>query len=59
MTEVPELVRKIVYLLTAIFAAVYVVAEANVEIHWGWMAAYAGWNAMAGVLAASNVNTPL
>jgi hypothetical protein len=53
-TRVPEFVRFVVYVLTAMLAAAYAVVEANTDVHWGWLAAYASWNAGAGILAAAN-----
>ena len=57
-TLLPASARKIVYVLTAMFAAAYPVAEANASLHWGWLAAWAAWNAGAGLLAASNTPSP-
>lgn len=51
---VPPRIRALVYLLTVMLAAAYVVAEANVALHWGWVAGYAAWNAGAAALAVSN-----
>lgn len=47
-------VRAVIYVLTVMLAAAYATVEANVDLHWGVMAAYAAWNAGAGVLAVSN-----
>lgn len=53
-TLLPPRARAIVYVITAMLGAVYVVAEANVDLVWGWMAAYGAWNVGAGLLAAAN-----
>lgn len=50
----PPAVRAMIYLTTVMLAAAYAVVEANVDLHWGWMAGYAAWNAGAAVLAAVN-----
>lgn len=51
---VPPRARAVVYLVTVMLAAAYAVIEANIDLHWGWQAGYAAWNAVAGVLAVSN-----
>ena len=48
-------VRSIIYMVTVMLAAAYAVVEANVNVHWGVQAAYAGWNALVAALAVSNV----
>lgn len=53
----PPRVRAAVYLITVVAAAVYAVIEAQIDLHWGWQAAYAGWNAFAGTIAVSNIPT--
>jgi hypothetical protein len=50
----PAKVRAVIYLVTVMLAAAYAVVESNVNLHWGWQAGYAAWNALAGVLAVSN-----
>lgn len=54
---VPARVRAVVYVLTVMLAAAYAVITANVDLHWGWEAGYAAWNALAGVLAAANTKS--
>lgn len=51
----PPRARALIYLATVMLAAAYAVVEANIDLHWGWLAAYAAWNAGTGVLAAVNV----
>jgi hypothetical protein len=51
----PAKVRTIVYVLTIMLGAAYAVVEANVNLHWGFVAAYAAWNAGVGILAVANV----
>lgn len=46
--------RSIIYVLTVMLAAAYAVVEANIDLHWAWMAGYAAWNAGVGLLAVSN-----
>ena len=53
-TLLPPRARAVIYVITVILAAAYAVIEANTDLHYGWMAAYAGWNAGAGVLAVAN-----
>jgi hypothetical protein len=55
-TLLPAPVRAILYVITVGLAAAYAVVEANINLHWGVVAAYAAWNAMIGALAVSNVN---
>ena len=56
-TLLPPAVRAILYVITVGLAAAYAVVEANVDLHFGFVAGYASWNAMIGALAVSNVNT--
>ena len=53
---IPAQARALVYLITVMLAAFYAVVEANIDLHWGWQAGYAAWNAGAAVLAAANVS---
>jgi predicted neutral ceramidase superfamily lipid hydrolase len=46
--------RSLIYLLSVVAAAAYAVVAANTELHYGILAAYAGWNALVGLLAVSN-----
>jgi hypothetical protein len=50
----PPRVRTVIYLLTVVAAAVYAVLEADMELRTGVKAGYAGWNAFAAAVAASN-----
>jgi hypothetical protein len=50
----PPRVRALIYVLSAMLAAAYGVIEANTNVHWGWLAGYAAWNAGVGLLAVSN-----
>lgn len=56
-TLLPAPVRAVLYVITVGLAAAYAVVEANMTLHFGWVAGYAAWNAMIGALAVSNVNT--
>lgn len=49
--------RALIYLLSVIASAAYVVVEANVDLHWGVAAGYAAWNALVGIVAVSNTPT--
>jgi hypothetical protein len=53
----PPRFRAVVYILTVMLAAAFAVVEANIDLHWAWMAGYAAWNAAAGLLAVSSVPT--
>jgi hypothetical protein len=58
-TLLPAHIRAILYVITVGLAAAYAVVQANIQLHYGWEAAYAAWNGMIGALAASNVgNAP-
>lgn len=48
--------RTIFYLLSVVAAAVMGIVSTAVDLHWGWSAAWAGWNAFIGLVAVSNVN---
>lgn len=56
-TLLPANVRAILYVVTVGLAAAYAVFEANIDLHFGYQAGYAAWNAMIGALAVSNINT--
>ena len=45
-------------MITVGLAAAYAVFEANIDLHFGWQAGYAAWNAMIGALAVSNISQP-
>ena len=55
-TLLPPAVRAILYVITVGLAAAYAVIEANVDLHFGYVAGYASWNAMIGALAVSNID---
>jgi hypothetical protein len=57
-TLLPAHIRAILYVISIGLAAAYAVIVANVDLHWGWQAAYAAWNAMIGALAVTNVGNP-
>jgi hypothetical protein len=46
--------RAIIYLLSVVLGASYGVVQGAITLHWGFLAAYAGWNAFVGLLAVSN-----
>ena len=56
---VPELfkprTRTCIYVASAVASAAMGVVTVSVDVHWGFKAAWAGWNAFVGLLAASNV----
>lgn len=52
----PPRARAVIYVLTVMLSAAYAVIVASVDLHWGWQAAYAAWNALAGALAVSNTS---
>ena len=56
-TLLPASVRAVLYVITVGLAAAYAVVEANVDLHFGYVAGYAAWNAMIGALAVSNIST--
>jgi len=53
----PARMRAIIYVVSVALAAAYAVFEANLELHFGWQAGYAAWNAAVGALAVSNVKS--
>ena len=53
-TLIPAKARALVYLATVMLAAAYAVTVASIDLHWGWQAGYAAWNALAGALAVAN-----
>ena len=57
-TLLPASVRAVLYVITVGLAAAYAVFEANIDLHFGWQAGYAAWNAMIGALAVSNISQP-
>jgi hypothetical protein len=52
----PPRVRALIYLSAAMLAPAYAVVEANTNLHFGWVAGYAAWNGLVGVLAAANTS---
>jgi hypothetical protein len=50
----PPRLRAVIYVITVMLAPAYAVIEANTNLHFGWQAAYAAWNGLAGALAVSN-----
>jgi hypothetical protein len=56
-TLLPAPVRAVLYVITVGLAAAYAVVEANVDLHFGYVAGYAAWNAMIGALAVSNISS--
>jgi hypothetical protein len=55
-TLLPAHIRAILYVISVGLAAAYAVLEANMDLHFGYVAGYAAWNAMIGALAVSNVS---
>jgi ABC-type Fe3+ transport system substrate-binding protein len=49
--------RSLIYLVSVMLAPAFAVIEANADLHYGWLAGYAAWNGLVGLLAVSN--TPM
>jgi hypothetical protein len=56
-TLLPPGIRAAIYVISVALAAAYAVFEANIDLHFGWQAGYASWNAAVGALAVSNVKS--
>jgi hypothetical protein len=49
--------RVLIYLFSVLIAAAYPIIELNTELHWGFLAGWAAWNAFVGLVAVSNTPT--
>lgn len=46
--------RTIIYLLSVMLGAAYPIVSGQVDLHWGFLAGYASWNTLVGLIAVSN-----
>jgi hypothetical protein len=52
----PPRARAIIYVLSAMLAAAWLVIVENADLHWGWVAAYSAWTVGVNLLAAVNTS---